>query len=345
MLTPVFRRISPTEKRADGYHYLTGNWMGRPMPVFEGQNLGTVIGGEGEGEGLPLTLQAFHDNGEPLTKGTKATLPPGKSLTYDFGLQPAHLHSLGRITIRVTPDHDAAAAVAAVAQTYPGLWGLFGEGVLNPLPTPSEIDAVAAQTGHTLCDDHRHFLETRNGIDWTWWQNPEWNTGRRSEGMDFFRALNEAVAKIPDIGVLEDTSSLFGAGDAHPYLSYPENLADMGFYDAAFLRFGLPVGVDGGGNLFVQILDGSRRGEVVFLDHEYHYGMLDDASPPQLAPDMREGAPDKPLETFTADEFWDHMFAVDYALPAAPSLSAMIETLTIHHTALMDALAADWRHA
>lgn len=71
--------------------------------------------------------------------------------------------------------------------------------------------------------------------------------------------------------------------------------------------------------------------------------MLDDADSPQLAPDIREGGPDKPLQDFTDDEFWDHMIAVDYATPVAPSLDAMINTLTAHHSALINALASDWR--
>lgn len=58
---------------------------------------------------------------------------------------------------------------------------------------------------------------------------------------------------------------------------------------------------------------------------------------------MREGAPDKPLQEFTDDEIWDHMIAVLDAIPLATSHNTLIETLTAHHTALIEALSPDWR--
>lgn len=264
-------------------------------------------------------------------------------MNYDFAFQQMYLENLGRITLRVTPNDAPEDAVEALIETYPGMWGLFGGDIVNPLPTEENLSAVESPIGACLCDDHRHFLKQRNGVNWTWWRSPDWNTKIHTNHMAFITALNTAQAALPDIGLLQDTTDIFAAGNGNPYLSYPDTLADMGFYDATFLRFGIPVGVDACGNLFVQILGGARRGEVVFLDHEYHYGMLDDADPPQLAPDIREGAPDKLLQDFTDDEFWEHMIAVDYAILAAPSLYAMIETLTAHHTALMAALEPDWR--
>lgn len=343
MPKPVFRRIAPTEKRADGYHHLLGDWTRRPMPLFDTQHIGAVVAVEAADEGVPVLLQAFHESGQSLSSGAKASIPLGKAVTYDFAFQQMYLEKLGRITLRVTPDDAPEDVVEALIETYPGMWGLFGGDILNPLPTAEEVNAVEAQIGAPLCDDLRRFLKQRNGINWTWWRSPDWNTNIHTDHMPFINALNAAQAALPDIGLLRDTKEIFALGNGNPYLSYPDTLADMGFYNAKFLRFGIPVGVDAGGNLFVQILGGARRGEVVFLDHEYHYGMLDEAEPPQLAPDIREGAPDKPLQDFTYDEFWEHMIAVDYAIPAAPSLDAMIETLTAHHTALMAALAPDWR--
>lgn len=75
---------------------------------------------------------------------------------------------------------------------------------------------------------------------------------------------------FPDIGLLQDATDIFGAGNGNPYLSYPDTLADMGFYKATFLHVGIPVGVDAGGSLFVRRFGGARRGEIMFLDHEYH---------------------------------------------------------------------------
>lgn len=343
MPKPVFRRIAPTEKRSDGYHHLLGDWTGRPMPLFEGQHVGTVVASDATSGGLAVVLQAFHENGDPLSGGVKAVIPKGKAVTYDFAFLDKHLEGLGKITLRVTPQETPEDAIEAVIETYPGMWGLFGTDVLNPLPTQDEITAIEAQTGQTLCEDHRRFLQTRNGINWRWWHQPVWNTGMVTDHKPFITALQTAESDLPEIGLLQDATGLFAAGEGHPYLGYPERLGDMGFYDTAFLRFGIPVGVDGGGNLFVQILAGARRGEIVFLDHEYHYGMLDNAEPPQLAPDVREGGPDKPLEDFTGDEFWDHMITVGYAIPAAASLDEMIATLSTYHSALIARLAPQWR--
>ncbi|MEQ6202451.1 hypothetical protein ABMC88_05295 [Sulfitobacter sp. HNIBRBA2951] len=317
------------------------------MPLFQGQHIGVIVGTEGEGPAMPVLLQAFREDGAAMTSGARATIPPGKSLTYDFAPLPQHFTGLGKVTVRCTPDAAPDAAAETVIETYPGAWAMFGGDTLNPLPLDADIASLEVQTGHTLCEDHKRFLQTRNGINWSWWQDPAWDTTRREGEHDFYSAMRaQEQAQKTELGLLADATHLFGAGQGHPYLSYPDRLGDFGFYDTAFLRFGIPVGVDAGGNLYVQILDGRRRGEVVFLDHEYHFGLLDEGvQPAQLAREVRAIGSDKPLADFTADEFWQLMDKVGYSLPAAPDLGTMIAKLTAHHTALITALAPDWRRA
>ena len=344
MNRPVFKRVSPTYLGEDGYHHLIGNWIGSgPHPLFAAQHLGAIVKASESNAELSIFLQAFHADGQKLTSGSRAVIPPNRSVTYDFGLLPFHLEQRSSIIIRATPEADPSHPEELVLETFPGLWAMFGGDVLNPLPKPAEINALEAQTGHPLCEDHRRFLETRNGIDFAWWNGPEWSTSQ-SDDMDFFAELSRLQEKMaPGMGLLIEASHLFGAGNGHPYLSFPDNLGDFGFYHPEFLRFGLPVGDDAGGNLYVQILDGTRRGEVVFLDHEYHFGLLDNSSPPQFVSDIRESGPDKPLQEFSADEFWALMAEIGYALPLASGIDQMIEKLTAHHNALISALAPKWR--
>jgi|TARA_B110000879_G_C10971607_1_gene431643 hypothetical protein len=46
----------PTEKQADGYHHLLGDWTRRPMPLFETQHIGAVVAVEAADEGVRVLL-------------------------------------------------------------------------------------------------------------------------------------------------------------------------------------------------------------------------------------------------------------------------------------------------
>lgn len=55
-----------------------------------------------------------------------------------------------KITLRATPDDTPEEAIDTLIETNPGLWGLFGGDVMNPLPIAKEVCAVEAQIGALL---------------------------------------------------------------------------------------------------------------------------------------------------------------------------------------------------
>lgn len=327
MPKPVVRRVSPSRKQEDGYFHLTGRWTGRPMPIYEGEHIGLALALEKEDgeatEPMTLTLQVLRADGTPFNKGTEVTFRPGQGAVYDFGITFPNPARLERLTVRIAEKANPENGVDQVVEVYSGELARFGRDVIHPA-SDDAIGALAVQTPHDLCDDHEAFLQGQNGLNYVWWQAPGW-----PGTTEFIHELNAFEESWPEeLGLLSDVTYLFGCLPDHPYTGYPKDLGDMGFFHADYLQHVIPVAVDAGGNLLVQALSTARRGKIYFLDHEYHYGLVEEACDV-----IRQG---------DAEAFWQFMEPDGAAMLCADSLSDMIQRLTRYHTAAKASLSG-WK--
>lgn len=109
---------------------------------------------------------------------------------------------------------------------------------------PEDLAAFEARRGMQLPADYRRFLLAHNG------GAPEPNT------IDF-------VAQ--GIPTSSDVSAFYGlhAGESWASLAW-----NMDSFEGRILPEGLPIAGDSGGNQYVLIVQGARRGQVFFWDHE-----------------------------------------------------------------------------
>lgn len=141
--------------------------------------------------------------------------------------------------------------------------------IADPLPagptTDAQVSALEAYIGHKLPEDYRRFLLEYNG------GRPEpdaflLNTGNGDEEdivMCFFpmRDLKLGHVNVENFEELRTWPLHCGWDDLQSDL---ENLyAEAGIEEPL-----LPTGTDGSSNYFCIVLAGTRRGAVVFLDHE-----------------------------------------------------------------------------
>ncbi|MFK7941024.1 MAG: SMI1/KNR4 family protein [Roseovarius sp.] len=327
MPKPVIRRVSPARKQEDGFYHLTGRWTGRPMPIYEGDRIGLAIAlerAEDEpADPMTLTLQVLRTDETPFNTGSEVTFKPGQGAVYDFAITFPDPPRLVTLIVRIAEKADPENRVDQKVEVYSGELARFAGDVTYPA-TEDAIAALSAQTPHDLCDDHLAFLRGRNGLDFVWWQVPGWPVTT-----EFISDLNAFEESWPEeLGLLSDVTYLFGCVPDHPFLGYPQDLGDMGFFHADYLQHIIPIAVDGGGNLLVQALSTQRRGKIYFLDHEYHYGLVEEACGV-----IREG---------DAEAFWQFMEPDGAAILCADSLDDMIQRLTRYNTVAMAALA-DWK--
>lgn len=140
--------------------------------------------------------------------------------------------------------------------------------IVNALPagptTEAEIAQFETQIGHRLPDDYREFLLTHNG------GRPEpdaftltiWGHAEEDVVMCFFpmRDLSLGTVEVEDFAELR----------SWPLHCAWEDLSNdlRNLYEIELDETLLPIGTDGSGNYFCVVLDGSRRGSILFLEHE-----------------------------------------------------------------------------
>lgn len=294
------------------------------MPLYEGEHIGASIALQPENDAdtaaTTLLIRVFREDGTPFNEGSTVTFAPGQGAVYDFGMANTGWRQ-ERFVLRVSDETDPQNAAEQSIEVYKGEWAELDKDCPADPASESMITAFQAQLPHPICDDHRAFLSSVNGLRFAWWNAPEWP---RDDA--FYKALNEALEDSDNhIGLLSDVSCLFGLVPEHPGIGYPEQIGDMGFFEPDFLQEIIPVGVDGGGNLIVQALSGDRRGRIYFYDHEYHFGLREEAI----------GA----LRGEGEESFWD-ILGEEALIPVAGGFDDMWSKLTRHHHRAMERLAS-----
>ncbi|UYV35998.1 hypothetical protein N4R57_13220 [Rhodobacteraceae bacterium D3-12] len=323
MPRPVFRSASPARKKDDGFYHLTGHWMGRPMPLYHGQHVGVAIALEldaGEAP-RPVTIEiaCLREDGSKQANGSTVTFSPGQGAVYDFALTFTDPPRLERRQIILSEQGNPENRAALWVEVYSAEQGAFGRPGAAAPADETLIAAFAQQLPLPLCDDHLAYLRRVNGQSYVWWQAPDW-----SRATAFYTALADyEEAHEEKLGLMRDIHTIFGFRSGHPHIGYPEDPGAFNFFAPEYLAHVVPVGVDAGGNLIVQALSGARRGKVYFLDHEYHFGMVEEVK--EAIRSQRDGA------------FWEIM-EPEALLPLAESFEAMIGLLDQHHSAMMEAL-------
>lgn len=164
------------------------------------------------------------------------------------------------------------------------------------LTLPQRADAVAAQQRYGFSDALRDFLLTQNGFD-------------------FEAEANPTPAQAPDWPPRPDADPdgcaelryLYGLNAAAEYLDLDSNAQGHALFAGVFM----PMGVDYGGNLIVEVLAGSRKGWIGSLDHEMFASSddLDDLAE-QLELDCAgDSSPDEKAEALCDDDLglvWWH---------------------------------------
>ncbi|MCA8987708.1 MAG: SMI1/KNR4 family protein [Planctomycetaceae bacterium] len=139
--------------------------------------------------------------------------------------------------------------------------------ILNSLPagptSEAEIASFETHIGHRLPDDYRAFLLKENG------GHPEpdaftlniWGRAEEDIVMCFFPMQDLSICPV-DVSFDE-----LRTWPVHcAWNDLMNDLKDL--YEKELDEALLPIGTDGSGNYFCIVLDGPRRGSILFLEHE-----------------------------------------------------------------------------
>lgn len=338
---PYIDGVSTARLDESGEIHATGQWLDQPRRVFVKESLIALIEIEGAAAAMEVHVAAFTEDGSPLAPAQTLLVPLDNRAVYIVPLTADYADKRTTTRVTVALAADPASAISHDVPTFPGHWFMF-PGETDKPATAAQIAALETQLVHPLCDDHRAFLGGLNGIDYVWWSHPDWDADRIMDDYDLYDHLEEATEAGPDLGLLSDTAYIFGLND-HPLLGYPKDLGTLGFFNSAFLAHMVPVGEDGGGNLFAQALAGTRKGQVFFLDHEIYYGIADFTGPDSVSDLEDYDWPDRPYQEMTSDAFWDFVTEFGYAISCAADLDHMVRALDAYHSGLINKLAPNWR--
>jgi cell wall assembly regulator SMI1 len=147
-------------------------------------------------------------------------------------------------------------------------WRIAVAHIVDPLPagptTETEIGKFEKHIGHRLPDDYREFLLKHNG------GRPEpdaftltiWGHAEEDVVMCLFpmRELSVGTVEVEDLEELRSWPVHCAWDDLKNDL---KNLYEKELDEAI-----LPIGTDGSSNYFCVVLDGPRRGNILFLEHE-----------------------------------------------------------------------------
>lgn len=159
---------------------------------------------------------------------------------------------------------------------------LFGEKAYQPT-TAEAIKQFETTNNVQLCEDYSQFLRTHNGLYLNWWQYAsEIDNQKGAYESDKYGFMQTHYPFYEDLSKLTgewdwlyEIKHLFGFGNANPYADLNTLNMQHLFYHKALVTYAYPIGVDGGGNIAVQIAQGKDRGKLAMLDHEVANAMVD----------------------------------------------------------------------
>ncbi len=203
-----------------------------------------------------------------------------------------------------------------------------------PFPPASEAQIAAAEKRWkiTLCDDYKAFLLKQNGLRLDWWWHGRWRT--KMDG--FYDALAEGEESV-ERHEHHELMQLYRLGSGHHCLDCDGD--EFPFYSPKLIRWGVAIGEDPAGNLFIQIIDGKRRGQIVMLDHEmYHGGMSVLADWENASEEDRARFNFDNPEAAGADKVWNALIKADFTPFVAPDLETFLTPNIAHATDTMAAM-------
>jgi len=162
-----------------------------------------------------------------------------------------------------------------------------------------------------LADDYKEFLKQFNGLNLAWWHldnnldiHKDSYQVNKYGYVETIYPFYEDLEKNSQWDWVYEVDKIFGIGNKDQYLDMANfNMEHCGWHPD-LMPYAYPVGVDKGGNLLLQIIQGKNRGKLAMLDHEVAGPMVD------WIKGIKSDETFKiPPEKATADEFFEDCFA------------------------------------
>ncbi|EJK87266.1 SMI1/KNR4 family protein [Agrobacterium sp. SHOUNA12C] len=156
--------------------------------------------------------------------------------------------------------------------------------------TSAALERLVNEHGVYLSQDYIHFLTRCNGLRTTF---------------DF-----DEVKRVGLSMALADINTFYGVENGRDYADLLTIIPKMDASGRELLGFAPPIAVGGDFCTFVEITEGSRVGEIMYMDGEMYWGYFEEADTDWT------NTPDALISTFIEHGFF---------MPIAPSFNALLE--------------------